>query len=170
MTEKVVDKEAKAVLNSFVVDFSGLDPSPGHTAFEKVLQKYCAKYSSTPPDILLCPGGTIDCKDGYVMAKLLALKNSPHANGYTMKVEQCRPRLDPDAIYNLAYKEVLKKEFLERLNRGDNTTVTDTHCPSPQTRAVNALILTRRLNSLLHLRPLRKKRQSKTPLNLHTPP
>ena len=58
------------------------------------------------------------------MAQILGLNNTPHVNGHTMKVEQRRSRLDPDAIYDLAYKEAAKKESLDRLNRGDKTTVT----------------------------------------------
>ena len=46
----------------------------------------------------------VDCKDEYLMAGVLGFNNSPHANGYTMKVEQRRPRLDPDAIHNLLIK------------------------------------------------------------------
>ena len=37
--EKVVKQEAKNSPDSYVVDFSGLDPSPGPAPFEKVLRK-----------------------------------------------------------------------------------------------------------------------------------
>ena len=73
------------------------------------------------------------------MAKFLDLHNSTHVNGYTMKVEQHRPGWSPDGIYVLAYKEVPKRESLERLDQGEKTTVTHTHHPFPHKTTVNAV-------------------------------
>ena len=56
-----------------------------------------------------------------------------------MKVEQRRPRLKPEEIYALAHKSVSEREALERLNKGDKTTVTYTHRPSHNRTAVNAV-------------------------------
>ena len=56
-----------------------------------------------------------------------------------MKVEQRRPRLKPGDIYALAHKNVPEREALERLNKGDKTTVTYTHRPSHNKTAVNAV-------------------------------
>ena len=41
--EKVLKKDAKNSQGSYVVDFSGLDPSPGCASFEKELRKYSAQ-------------------------------------------------------------------------------------------------------------------------------
>ena len=83
----------------------------------------------------------VDCKDPYLLEWMLKPNNTPHANGHTINVEQRRRRLKPEDIYALAYKEIRKREALERLNRGDKTTVTYTHHPSPHKTAVNALTL-----------------------------
>ena len=69
----------------------------------------------------------------------MKLNNTPHTRGYTMKVEQRRPRLKPAEIYALAHKSVSEREALERLNKGDKTTVTYTHRPSHKKTAVNAV-------------------------------
>ena len=71
--------------------------------------------------------GRVDCKDPNLQEWILKLNNTPHTRGYTMKVEQRRPRLKPEDIYALAHKNVSKREPLERLNKGDKTTVTYTH-------------------------------------------
>ena len=139
--EKVVEKEAKNSQGSCVVDFSGLDPSPGRAPFEKELKKYCAQRCTTVAEIVSYagPGVIVDCEDPYLQEWVLKLNNTPHTNGHTMKVEQRRPRLKPEDIYALAYKDVSKREALDRLNRGDKTTVTYTHRPSPHKTAVNAV-------------------------------
>ena len=49
--EKVVKQEAKNSPDSYVVDFSGLDPSPGRALFEKELTKYSAQRCATVPEI-----------------------------------------------------------------------------------------------------------------------
>ena len=64
------------------------------------------------------------------------LNNTPHTRGYTMKVEQRRPRLQPEDIYALAHKDVSEREALDLFNRGDKTTVTYTHRPSPNKTAL----------------------------------
>ena len=69
----------------------------------------------------------------------MKLNNTPHTRGYTMKVDQRRPLPKPDEIYALAYKSVSEREALERLNKGDKTTVTYTHHPSHNRTAVNAV-------------------------------
>ena len=84
-------------------------------------------------------GVIVDCKDPYVQGWILQLNNTPHTRGYTMKVEQRRPRLKPEEIYALAHKGVSEREALEPLNKGDKTTVTCTHCPSHNKTAVNAV-------------------------------
>ena len=48
-------------------------------------------------------------------------------------------RLKPAEIYALAHKSVSEREALERLNKGDKTTVTYTHRPSHNKTAVNAV-------------------------------
>ena len=85
------------------------------------------------------PGVIVDCKDPYPQEWILKLNNTPHTRGYTMKVEQRRPRLKPEDIYALAHKNVSKREGLQRLNKGDKTTVTYTHPPSNNKTAVNAV-------------------------------
>ena len=69
----------------------------------------------------------------------MKLNNTPHTHGYTMKLEQRRPRLRPEEIYPLAHKSVSEREALERLKKGDKTTVTYTHRPSHNKTAVNAV-------------------------------
>ena len=73
------------------------------------------------------------------MARIPGLTNTLHTNGHTMKEEQRRPRLDLDAIWNLAYKEVAKKKSLKHSNRGDKTTVRYSHHPSLQKTAANVV-------------------------------
>ena len=139
--EKVVKQEAKNSSDSYVVDFSGLDPSPGHAPFQKGLRKYGAQGCTTVPEIVSYsgPGVIVDCKDPALQKWILKLNNTPHTRGYTMKVEQRRPRLKPEEIYALAHKSVSEREALERLNKGDKTAVTYTHCPSHNRTAVNAV-------------------------------
>ena len=81
----------------------------------------------------------VDCKDPSLQEWILQLNNTPHTHGYTMKVEQRRPRLKPEEIYALAHKSVSEREALERLNKGDKTTVMYTHRPSHNKTAVNAV-------------------------------
>ena len=50
--EKVVKQEAKNSRDSFVVDFSGLDPSLGRAPFEKEIRKYSAQRCTTVPEIV----------------------------------------------------------------------------------------------------------------------
>ena len=88
---------------------------------------------------ILGRGVIADCKDPSLQECILQLNNKPHTPGYTMKVEQRRPRLKPAEIYALAHKSVSEKEALERLNKGDKTTVMYTHCPSHNRTAVNAV-------------------------------
>ena len=130
--EKVVKQEAKNSPDSYVVDFSGLDPSPGRAPFENELRRYSAQRCTTVPEIVSYsrPGLIVDCKDPYLQEWILELNNTPHTRGYTMKVEQRRPCLKPEDIYALAHKNVSEREALERLNKGDTTTVTYTHRPS----------------------------------------
>ena len=127
--EKVVKKEAKNSHGSYVLDLSGLDPSPGHARIEKELRKYSAQRCTTVPEILSYsgPGVIVDCKDPYLQEWILQLNNTPHTRGYTMKVEQRRTRLQPEDIYPLANKDVLVREALDCHNKGDKTTVTNTH-------------------------------------------
>ena len=129
--EKVVKQEAENSPDSYVVDFSGLDPPPGRAPFEKELRKYSAQACTTVPEIVsfLGPGVIVDCKDPALQDWILKLNNTPHTRGYTMKVGQRRPRLEPAEIYALAHKSVSEREALERLNKGDKTTVTYTHRP-----------------------------------------
>ena len=139
--EKVVDKEAKNSQRSCVVDFSGLDPSLGRAPFEKELREYCAQRCTTISEIVSYSGRgvIVDCKDPYLQDWVVQLNNTPHTNGYNIKVEQRRPPLKPDDIYALARKDIWKRETLDHLNRGDKTTVTYTHRPSPDKTAVNAV-------------------------------
>ena len=139
--EKVVKQEAKNSTDSYVVDFSGLDPSPGRAPFEKELRKYSAQACTTVPEIVSYsgPGVIVDCTDPALQEWILKLNNTPHTRGYTMKVDQRRPRLKPAEIYALAHKSVSGREALERLNKGDKTTVTYTHRPSHNKTAVNAV-------------------------------
>ena len=130
--EKVVKQEAKNSPDSYVVHFSGLDPSPGRTPFQKELRRYSAQRYTTVPEIVsyFGPGVIVDCKDPYLQEWILQLNNTPHTRGYTMKVQQRRPPLKPEEIYALAHKSVSEREALERLNKRDKTTVTYTHRPS----------------------------------------
>ena len=54
--EWVVKMEAKNGQGSYVVDFSGLDPSPGRAPFEKELRKYSAQCCTTVPEIVPIQG------------------------------------------------------------------------------------------------------------------
>ena len=139
--ERFVKQEAKNSPDSYVMDFSGLDPSPGRAPFEKELRKYSAQRCSTVPEIVSYsgPGLIVDCKDPSLQEWILQLNNTPHTRGYTMKVEQRRPRLRPAGIYALAHKSVSEREALERLNKGDKTTAMYTHRPSHHRTAVNAV-------------------------------
>ena len=139
--EKVVEKRARNSQGSYVDVFSGLDPSPGRAPFEKELSKYSAQCCTTVPEILSYsgPGVIVDCKYPYSQKWILQLKNTPHTRSYTMKVDQRMPRLQPEDIYALAHKDVSGREALHRLNRGDKTTVTYTHRPSPNKTTVNAV-------------------------------
>ena len=91
----------------------------------------CLSYSGT--------GVIVDCKDPYLQEWVLQRNNTPHRKGYTMKVEQRRPRLKPEDISALAHKDVSEEEPLDRLNPGDKTTMTYTHRPFPHGTAVNAV-------------------------------
>ena len=106
--EKVVKQEAKNRPDSYVVDFSGLDPSPGHAPFEKELRKNSAQRCTIVPEIVSYSGTgvIVDCKDPYPQEWILQLNNTPHTHGYTMKAEQRRPRLRPEDIYALAHKSL----------------------------------------------------------------
>ena len=84
-------------------------------------------------------GAIVDCNDPYLQEWVLQLNSTPHTNGYNMRVEQHRPRLKPEDIYAPAHKEIWEIEALDRLNRGDQTTVTYIHRPSPHKTAVNAV-------------------------------
>ena len=66
--EKVVKQEAKNSPDSYVVDFSGLDPSPGRARFENELRRYSAQRCTTVPQIVSysVPGLIVDCKDPYL--------------------------------------------------------------------------------------------------------
>ena len=139
--EKVVKPEAKNSPDSYVVDFSGLVPSPGRTPFQNELRRYSAQRCTTVPEIVSYSGPAVIVygTDPYLQEWIMKLNNTPHTHGYTMKLEQCRPRLRPEEIYPLAHKSVSQREALERLNKGDKTTVTYTHCPSHNKTAVNAV-------------------------------
>ena len=69
----------------------------------------------------------------------MQLNNTPHTGSYSMKVEERRPRLKPEEMYALANKSVSERKALERLNKGDMTTVTYTHRPSHNKTAVSAV-------------------------------
>ena len=122
--KKVVRQKGKNSPDSYMVDFSGLDPSPGRAAFEKELRKHSAQGCTTVPEIVSYsgPGVIVDCKDPALQEWILKLNNTPHTSGYTMKVEQRRPRLKPAEIYALVAKSVSERQALERLNKGDKTT------------------------------------------------
>ena len=139
--EKVVKQEAKNSPDSYVVDFSGLDPSPGRAPSEKELRKYSGQRCTTVPEIVSYsgPGVIVDCENPSLQEWILQLNNTPHTSGYTMKVEQRRPRLKPEEIDALAHKSVSEREGLERLNKGDKTTATYTHRPSHKRTAVTAV-------------------------------
>ena len=139
--EKVIKQEAKNSPDSYVVDFSGLDRSPSRAPFEKELRKYSAQRCTTVPEIVSYsePGVIVVCKDPYLQEWILQLNNTPHTRGYTMKVEQRTPRLKPEDIYALAHKNASEREALERVSKGDKTTVTYTHRPSHNKTAVNAV-------------------------------
>ena len=93
--QKVVQKEAKKSQSSYVVDFSGLDPSPGRAPLETELRKYSPQRCTTVPQIVSYsgPGVIVDSKDPYLQKWILQLNNTPPTGGCTMKVEQRRPRL-----------------------------------------------------------------------------
>ena len=84
--EKVVKQKAKNSPDSYVVDFGGLEPSPGRAPFEKELRKYSAQRCTTVPEIVSYSGlGVIvDCKDWSLQEWILQFKNTPHTRGYTM--------------------------------------------------------------------------------------
>ena len=167
----MVKKEVQNNQGSYVVDFSGLDPSLGPAQFEKKLRKHSSQRCTMVPEIVSFsgPGVIVDCKDPYLQEWVLQLSKRPHTNGYTMKVEQRRPRLQPEDIYALAHKDVSEREPLDRLNRGDKTTVTYTLRPSPHKAAVNAVNVDTTtdpntaeptdtsVNAVGHPRPLSKK-------------
>ena len=140
--EKVVKKEAKNRQRSCVVDFGALDPSPGPYPFEKELRKYCAERCTTVPEFVSYagPGVIVDCKDPDLQEWVLKLNNTPHKNGQTLKLEQRRPRLKPEDIYALAYKDVSKREALHCLRRRGKTTVAYTCRPPPLITTMNAVI------------------------------
>ena len=54
--EKVVKQKAKNSPDSYVVDLSGLDPSPGRAPVEKELRKYSAQRCTTVPEIVSYSG------------------------------------------------------------------------------------------------------------------
>ena len=116
-------KEAKNSQGSSVVDFGGLDRSPGCAPLENELRRYSAQRCTTVPEIVSYsgPGQIVDCKDPNLQEWMLQLNNTPHTRGYTMKVEQRRPRLQPEDIDAVAHKDVSEREALQRLNRGDKT-------------------------------------------------
>ena len=78
--EKVVKQEAKNSPDSYVVDFGGLDPSPGRAPFEKELRKCSAQRCTTVPEIVSYsgPGQIVDCKDPSQQEWILRLNNTPH--------------------------------------------------------------------------------------------
>ena len=139
--EKVVKRDAKNSPDSYVVDFSGLDPSPCRTPFEKELRRYSTQRCTTVSEVVSYSGTglIVDCKDPYLQKWILQLNNEPQTSSYTMKVEQHRPRLKPEEIYALAHKSLSEREALERLNKGDRTTVTYTDRSSHNKTAVNAV-------------------------------
>ena len=113
----------------------------GRAPFENELRRYSAQCCTTVREIVSYsgPGMIVDCKDPYLQDWILKLNNTPQTRGYTMKVEQRRPLLKPDEIYSLAHENFSEREALERLNKGDTTTVTYTHRPSHNKTAVNAV-------------------------------
>ena len=113
----------------------------GRTPFENELRRYSAQCCTTVPDIVSYsgPGLILQCKDPYLQEWILQLHNTPHTHGYTMKVEQPRPRVKPEDIYALAHKNISEREALEHLNKGDKTTVTYTHRRSHNKTRVTAV-------------------------------
>ena len=103
--EKIVKQEAKNSPDSYVVDYSGLDPSPSRAPFEKELRKNRAQRCTTVREIISYsgPGVIVDCKDPALQEWILKLNNTPHTRGYTMRVEQRRPGLKIEEIYALAH-------------------------------------------------------------------
>ena len=99
----------------------------------------------------------------------MQLNNTPHTCGYTMKMEQRKPCLKPEEIYALAHKIVSEREALERLNKGDKTTVMYTNRPSHNRTGVNAVnpdatadpntseLADTSVNAVGHPKPLAKK-------------
>ena len=124
-----------------MVDFSGLDPSPGRAPFENELRRYSAQRCTTVPEIVSYSrrGLIVDCKEPDLQEWILQLNNTPETSGYTMKVEQRSPRLKPEDIYALAHTDLSQREALDRLNKGDKTTVNYTHRPSHNKAAVNVV-------------------------------
>ena len=116
--EKVVKKEVKNNQGSYVVDFSGLDPSLGRAQFQKKLRKHSAQRCTMVPEIVSFsrPGVIVDCTDPYLQEWVLQLSKRPHTNGYTMKVQQRRPRWQPQNIYALAHKDISEREALDGVN------------------------------------------------------
>ena len=139
--EKVVKQEAKNSPDSYVVDVGGLDPLPGRAPFSKELRKYSAQRCTMVPEIVSYsrPGVIVNCKDPYLQEWILQLNKTRHTRGYTMKVQQRRPRLKPEEIYALAHKSVSEREALARLNRGDKMTGMYTHRPSHNQIVVTAV-------------------------------
>ena len=139
--DKVVTQEAKNSPDSYTVDFTGLAPTPGLAPFGKELKKYSDQACTTVPEIVSFsgPGVIVYSKDPALQEWILKLNNTPHTRSYTMKVEQRRPRLKPTEIYARAHKSVSEREALERLTKGDKTTVTYTHHTSHNRTAVDAV-------------------------------
>ena len=48
----------------------------------------------------------------------MQLNSTAHTGGYTMKVEQLRPRLKPEDIYALAHEDASEREPLDCLKKG----------------------------------------------------
>ena len=86
--EKLVKQEAKNGQDSYVVDCSGLDVSPGRAPSQNELRRYSAQRCTTVPEIVSrsAPGLIVDCKDPYLQKWILQLNNTPETSGYTMRV------------------------------------------------------------------------------------
>ena len=81
--DKVVKQGAKNSPDSYVVDFSGLDPSHGHPPFENELRRYSAQRCTTVPQIVSFSGPAVinDCKEPFLQEWTLQLNNTPHTRG-----------------------------------------------------------------------------------------
>ena len=66
--EKVVKQEAKNSPDSFVMEFSCLDPLPSRAQFENELRRYSAQRCTTVREIVSYsgPGVIVVCKDPYL--------------------------------------------------------------------------------------------------------